>query len=479
MRQISALILALILPVLLLAQPKQIVQSKQIALAHVTVIDATGAPARKDMTVIITNDRITQIGEARKTRISSGAQIIDATGKFLIPGLWDMHVHFWNDEKLLSLYAANGVTGVRDMGGDLERVKRWKKEIALGAITGPRIVAAGDPLDKAPFELALIQLKPVVVKTQAEAASAVESLKKNGSDFIKVLSPPREAFFAIAAESKKQKIDFAGHVPDTVTAAEASDAGQKSMEHLFGIAMACSSEEAVLRSARAEALQKRDWKTYLDLADKSLDTYSEEKARALFSRFVKNGTYQVPSLALLKRMGYLYEDDTTKDARMRYIPHSIKDQWEKENPNDAKKKLSARAQSYFKKEYRKLCEIVRAMQMAGVAIMAGTDTGDPYTYPGFTLHEELGLLVEAGLTPMQALQAATLAPAKYLGMLDSIGTVEKGKIADLVLLDANPLDSISNTQKIAAVIIGGKLIAKTALEKMLAEAEADGSKAAR
>jgi imidazolonepropionase-like amidohydrolase len=272
MRQISALILSLILPVLLLAQPKQSVQSKQIALAHVTVIDATGAPARKDMTVIITNDRITQIGEARKTRVPSGAQIIDATGKFLIPGLWDMHVHFWNDEKLLSLYAANGVTGVRDMGGDLERVKRWKKEIALGAITGPRIVAPGDPLDKAP---------------------------------------------------------------------------------------------------------------------------------------------------------------------------------------------------------------VRAMQMARVAIMAGTDTGDPYTYPGFTLHEELGLLVEAGLTPMQALQAATLAPAKYLGMLDSIGTVEKGKIADLVLLDANPLDSISNTQKIAAVIIGGKLIAKTALEKMLAEAEADGSKAAR
>jgi len=249
------------------------------------------------------------------------------------------------------------------------------------------------------------------------------------------------------------------------------------MEHLFGIAMACSSEEAALRSARAEALQKRDWKTYLDLADKSLDTYSEEKAAALFSRFVKNGTYQVPSFALLKRMNYLYEHDTTQDRRLRYMPHSIKDQWE--NPNDARKNVSARAQAYFKKEYRKLSEIVRAMQIAGVSIMAGTDTGDPYTYPGFTLHEELELLVEAGLTPMQALQAATSVPAKYLGMVESIGTVEKGKIADLVLLDANPLDNISNTQKIAAVITGGKLIAKTELEKMLAQAETAGDKAAK
>ena len=477
MKKFSALILSMLLPVLLLAQPGQSSQSKQIALAHVTVIDATGVPARKDMTVIITADRITQIGEASKIRIPQGAQLIDATGKFLIPCLWDMHVHFWNDEKLLSLYTANGVTGVRDMGGDLQRVKRWREAIALGTITGPRIVAAGEPLDKAPFELALIQLKPIVVKTAAEAVAAVDSLKRDGSDFIKVLSPNREAYFAAAAEAKKQKIDFAGHVPDTVTAAEASDAGQKSMEHLFGIAIACSSEEADLRSARAEARQKQDWKTYLDLADKSLDTYSEEKARALFSRFVKNGTYQVPSFALLKRMGYLYENDTTQDARLRYIPHSIKDQWE--NPNDAKKNLSAPLQAYFKKEYRKLCDIVRTMQMSGVAIMAGTDTGDPYTYPGFTLHEELGLLVEAGLTPMQALQAATLNPAKYLGMLDSIGTVEEGKTADLVLLDANPLDNISNTQKIDAVIIGGKLISKTALDKILAQAEAAGGKSVK
>jgi len=472
-RLLTTLLALVSLSPALLAQNKRV--SPPLVFTHITVIDGTGAPPAPDMSVVIIGGRITGLGKTGSVRVPKGARVVDATGKFLIPGLWDMHAHFWNDENLLRLFVANGVTGVRDMGGKLERVRRWRQQTSGGELIGPRIVAAGLPLDGAAFELPLLDLKPTVVTSAEGARAAVADLKKNGADFVKVLSEvPRDAYFSAAAEAKRQSMPLAGHVPNSITALEASDAGQKSMEHLFGIGLACSSEESSLRSAISEALAKQDWKTFTDLSNRTLDTYSEEKARALFSRFVKNGTYNVPSLTLLKRMGYLFADDPTHDPRLKYLPHSIKDKWE--NPNDAKKNLSARARDYYEREYQRSSYIVRAMQRSGVKLMAGTDTGDPYTYPGFTLHEELKLLVQAGLTPMEALQAATRNPAEYLGKLDSFGTVGRGKIADLVLLNANPLEDIGNVQHVHAVVFDGKYLSKTALEKILADVEAAATK---
>jgi amidohydrolase family protein len=468
MIRITASVLLLFLPALLAGQTRQNSQLRSLAFLHVTVIDATGAPPRPDTTVLIIGDRIAQIGKSETLRIPDNAHIVDATGKFLIPGLWDMHVHFWYDDMLFPLYIANGVTGVRDMGSDLNRINHWRKEISLGSVSGPLIIAAGTPLDGLAQQSPLNE--PIVVNNAEEARRAVITLKNRGVDFIKVISAlSHQTYFAIAEEAKRQKIPFAGHLPEAITAVEASDAGQKSMEHMFGIALACSSEEVSLRQARAEAIKKQDWQTYGRIADQLLDTYSDEKAKALFSRFVKNGTYQVPTLTLLKRMGYLYEGDPTKDLRLNYIPHSIKDGWE--NPNEAKKNLSVRVQAFFKKEYQKLAEILLAMRRAGVLVMAGTDTADPYTYPGFTLHDELALLVGAGLTPIETIQAATLIPAKYLGLSDSLGTIEKRKIADLLLLDGNPLEDIRNTKKINAVVLHGRFLDRKTLDSMLSEAE--------
>jgi len=201
-----------------------------------------------------------------------------------------------------------------------------------------------------------------------------------------------------------------------------------------------------------------------------LDTYSEAKATDLFARFVRNGTWQCPTLTQLRGDTFIEDGNFTNDSRLKYIPPSVKEIWD---PSDVRAGYRmAVGFDLAKREFQKQLEVVGAMRRAGVEFLAGTDTPNPYCFPGFSLHDELALLVDAGLTPMEALQSATLGPAKYLGKLDSLGTVESGKIADLVLLDANPLEDIRNIQKINTVIIGGRLISPSERQEMLAGVEA-------
>lgn len=456
MRKTFVTLLLMMLPGLLLGQSKQNPPLKPFVLTHVTVIEATGAPAKPGMTVVIVGDRITEIGKSGSVRVPKDARVTDATGKFLIPGLWDMHAHLSGMDTSLQLCIANGVTGARDMGGDLDLLHQWQKQIELGAIVGPRIVAAGLILDGPTPGFPL----RITVKDAAQARQAVDSLKKRGVDFIKVhFHLSREAYFAIADEAKKQGLSFAGHVPISVTAAEASDAGQKSIEHLNEslFLIDCSSREAELRKGEGGQQQY-------------LDTYNEEKCQALFARFRRNGTWQVPTLVTLRSFAYMDEHDPARDAIMKYAPKF-------------KEFMESFADTFFKsrtredwtiakKVYEKDLELVGAMHRAGVGILAGTDVA----MPGFDLHDELVLLVRAGLTPMEALQAATLNPAKFLGKLHDQGTVEKGKLADLVLLDANPLRDINNTKRINAVVVGGRFIAKSELQEMLAKIEAAANK---
>jgi imidazolonepropionase-like amidohydrolase len=295
----------------------------------------------------------------------------------------------------------------------------------------------------------------------------VRSLKQQGADFIKVLSPAREAYFALADEAKKQNIAFAGHVPETVTAAEASNAGQKSIEHLSNILIACSSREDELRAARATAIAKSDAAAFARIAQETLDSYDANKAAALFARFVKNGTWQAPTLVWTQVEANL-DQAPADDGRLKYLPRAVRAEWQ-----PAKLTANTKPEEFAlnRRVFAKYLEIVGAMQRAGVQIIAGSDSLDPYVFPGSSLHEELALLVKSGLTPMEALQAATRNAATYLGLLDNYGTVEEGKRADLVLLDANPMTDITNTQKISAVVLGGRMMNKAALQELLAGAE--------
>jgi imidazolonepropionase-like amidohydrolase len=442
--------------------------AKSLAITGVTVIDATGAPARPDMTVVITGDRITAIGKPGEVGLPEGATVVDSKGKYLIPGLWDMHVHT-ADPSFLPLYLANGVTGVRDMHAlDPDAIFGLRKQVQEGKQPGPRVVAAG-PLVDGPKPFVPGSL---VAADAVEGREAVRKLKKMGADFVKVYTKlPREAYLAIADEAKKQGLAFAGHLPESVSAAEASDLGQKSIEHLTGVELACSDREDELRREAVAALAKADNQAAWDLLGRigvrAADSFSEKKARALYARFVRNGTWQVPTLTVLRSLVSLDDPKFIANPRVKYMPPSFRSYW-------SLMKLSPETVAGLKRRYKQATGLVRAMHQAGVPFLAGTDTpGVPYVFPGFSLHDELSLLVaEGGFTPLEALQAATRDPARFLGQEKDLGTVERGKVADLVLLDADPLADIHNTTKIAAVMVNGKLLPRNELDKMLAEVEA-------
>lgn len=437
----------------LTAQTRSEPVSKPVVFTHVTVIDATGRRPAEDMTVIIEGGRIAAIERAVRASVHKDAEVINASGKFLIPGLWNMHVHsvsYEEGKKALTTVLANGITGVRDMGAPLEDSLRLRKETSEGKLLGPHMVVAG-PLLQGPLPPKLAQMSLLrSVKDEAEARQAVISLKVSGVDFIKVSdSVTRDSYFAIASEARGQGIPFAGHIPPAVSAWEASDAGQKSVEHLggthYGVLIACSKHESRLESKLREMMKAEINAVFQGkdpddsalfraaLTNELLASYDDETAASLFHRFAANGTWQVPTLVTLRGL------------------------WDR-------KSLSAEDVRYGNLIKQKELEAVNAMRRAGVRVCAGTDGPLPQAAPN--LHEELALLVQAGFTPMQALQAASRDAAEFLGRLDEFGTVERGKAADLVLLDGNPLEDIHNTRRIAAVVVGGEVLTKATLLKM-------------
>ena len=473
MRNPLALLLTILLFLSPVAQAQEMAepQPQPLVFTHATVLDMTGASAKHDMTVVVAHGRMAAISKSSHIRVPRKAQVVDATGKYLIPGLWDMHVHIFkhtpkpntnNKDIYFPLMIANGVTGVRDMWtdpDDLKLVRQWQRDIKSGEMLGPRIAPGSTIVDGLPTFLP----NSLGVSTPDEARSAVRMLKAAGSGFIKVywnLSP--EAYYAIAAEAKNLGIAFAGHVPFSISAADASDAGQKSIEHLTGILETCSTKEAEFQKTRewTPALEEEAWRTY-----------DEQKCRALFARFAKNGTWHTPTMALHRMLALRREEDFKRDPRLRYVSADTVEAWLKPMREGEGVDQKTRTE-----RFQKLLEIVGMMHRAGVPLLAGTDLGNPFIFAGFSLHDELELFVQAGLTPLEALRTATVNPAKYLGMSDSLGTIEKGKVADLILLEASPLENISNTHKIAAVIVNGRYLSKQELRKMLSDVEAAAKK---
>ena len=278
---------------------------------------------------------------------------------------------------------------------------------------------------------------------------------------------PREAFFALADEARKQHIPFAGHIPDAITPLEASDAGQRSMEHLYNLLPACSTQESALHQ-EAQSKQIQWGSLVYGRGQQILDTYSDAKAAALFARFRRNHTWQCPTPTQIRGAAFRDRSLPANDPRLKVVPVSIRQGWEA--------KMPASVLTWGQAFYAKKLQLLRPMQRAGVGLLAGTDTPNPYCLPGFGLHDELALLVQAGLTPMEVIQSATRNPARFLGREKEFGTVQVGKRADLLLLDADPLQDIHNTTRIRAVMADGRLLDRVALDKMLADAEAAAAK---
>ena len=430
-----------------------------VALVHVIIIDATGTPAKPDMTVVTDGKRIFAIGSSRDLRPPPGSKVVDARGKYLIPGLWDMHVHTvfgdWlprNESVTLPLFVANGVTGVRDMGGDLDVLKQWRAEIEAGTLLGPRMIIAGPMLDGPTPRFP----SSAPVANAADGRKVVDDLKAQGVDFIKIQSlVPRDGYFAAADEAKKLGLTFVGHVPDAVRASEASNAGQKSIEHFTGIFEGCStSEDELLKGPKS--------------LGRNVVTFDAGRARAVVALMAKNQTWQVPTLVWEHGQWLVDDIDLSHDPLIQYAPKVWREQTWPMFVRSILEDMDTDPLSVRKQFFQMELDMTLAMYRAGVPLMAGTDTAaGVHIFPGFSLHDELGWFVLAGLTPMQALQTATRNPAQFMGRLSDMGTVERGKLADLVLLDANPLEDIANTKRIRAVVLAGRYFGRAALDRML------------
>ena len=470
MKRLAVLCLVCLVPRVSAAQSRQFA-SKPLEITDVTVIDTTGAPVKPGQTLTVEGNRISQVGDAKKVHAPKGAQVVNAHGLYVIPGLWDMHVHVWETDRTFPLFIANGVLGVRNMGGHLDELKRWRTQIVIGELLGPHMVISGplvDGLNPAHADHA------VMVHDPAEGRAIVDSLKQGGVDFIKVfdnLTP--DEYYAIAEESKKVGLPFAGHLPQGVWASDASTAGQLSIEHLRGSLEEGSKnfDQIVHLNDSPSASPAEKAARALSVMKLEVDGYDPERLKNLAVLFVKNGTWQVPTLVANRVVPFLNDEATVNDPRLAYIGQKDRKEW-----NETRDRLMVDNPPEFwtlhRAAYQEELAITREYHRDGVSILGGTDAGGPpFVIPGFDLHNELAALVNAGFTPLEALQSVTLDAAQFLGRSYDFGTVANGKAADLVLLDANPLDDIRNTRKIRAVVVQGKYLDRAALDALLAHAK--------
>ena len=335
-------------------------------------------------------------------------------------------------------------------GEFLDLVQQWRRDIDGGTLLGPRILSVGPIVDGSPPRWT----GSVSVASSEDGRRVVSEAKARGFDFVKVYTGlSRDAYFAIAETARELGIAIAGHVPSSISASEASNAGQRSIEHMDGVLTGCARRQM----KAAEGFSKRGARYLTRL----VEDYDDQRATDLFALFAANNTWICPTLVMTQNYVTRTAPVNQLEARLRYVVKSEQRLWEQ------LLRGGTVPVSYFEKNLT----LVRKMHTSGVMLLTGTDLGNPYVFPGFSVHDELELLVKAGLTPAEALQTATINPARFLRIDESFGTVEVGKIADLVLLDANPLESISHTKEIFSVMLNGKLLIREVLQSMLADVE--------
>ncbi|HEX8359048.1 MAG TPA: amidohydrolase family protein [Longimicrobium sp.] len=423
------------------------IPSPAVAFTHATVVDVETGRLLPDQTVVVTGREIRAMGPG--LRVGAGTRVVDATGKYLIPGLWDMHTHVYsNGPGTLLVYAANGVTSIRDMGADdFARVRGWRDSIAAGLRVGPRMKIAS-PVVESPRWIAAVRSMEereglptewlnhrFGPSTAAEAVAFVDSVAALGADHIKVRNYPAPAVLrALMARAKERGLPVVAHTHGGMSPVEVSGAGMASFEHGFFPAL-------------TESRRGRD---------------------SVYRQLAFNGTHVVPTLVawdgrVLSGDSLMVRASDDGDPRLRYVAPRVRQRW-RDEAKTRKHETPLDWGAMQRADVRNLREMVEA----GVAIMVGSDAGAPLVVPGFGTHDELARLVEqGGFTPLQALQAATLRPARFMGAADSLGVISAGRLADLVLLDANPLEDIRNTQKIRAVVLNGRYLDRAALDRLL------------
>lgn len=447
-----------------------------IALVNVNIINVEDGSILTNQSIFIKGEVIDRIEPFTSLPTDAANQIIAGDGGWVIPGLWDMHVHLraagmppelatdWQ----MPLLLANGVTGVRDMASDcdgpeqgpvcFQQMVEWREQIEHGELLGPRLVALSSfPLNP-PWDYEV---------TEEQARGMTAALQEMGIENIKIydrLSPQALVWFMDAAQ--EQGLRGWGHVPLRVTAVEASNAGMRSIEHARDFLFDCYPGTAEFRSTTTSSAptpaQMREM----------VSRHDEAICRELFSTLKENGTYFTPT-HVTRRMEAMADDEAFRnDSRLKFIFPALQDAWNRDADRVIAIDPSPEGRQSFMDFYQKGLEITGAAHKAGVTILLGTDSGDTYVFPGSAVHDELGELVKAGLSPAEALRAATLNGAEMLNLADEFGRVAEGKRADLLLLSRNPLEDIDNTRAISALFFAGRYLDREKLDELLAQAEA-------
>ena len=463
------LILAATLTIITCGPTEQV----DLVISNTNVIDVIQGKTITGQDVIINGDKIQSIKPHEESPLKS-KNLINGEGKFLIPGLWDMHVHTGDADIFFPLYVANGITGVRDMGGGLdqstgnlsvkfEKLSAWRYEVTRGERLGPEFILAGAMIDGSPTYWP----GNIGVTDSTSIHEAVSRQKELGVDFIKVyhnLDP--EQLTEVAHASKKNNIRFAGHIPISFppmeTLIKASTLGQSSIEHMIQVQVAISQGDIQVHS-------------FMDVADacqKIINRIDLEKEQRLYKVFKENDTWLTPTVSVWWGVGQLnQEQDEILGKWLQHIPKYIFTEWNR-NPFQDTQSINHSAKDYetFREAALSMAKVAKRMFDSGVNLMAGSDSANPMIIPGYGLHKELELLVEGGFSPVEALRLATINPAKFLERTD-VGQLAPNFKADIIILDKNPLDDIKNTTLISGVILRGKSINREKLDQMLSEAK--------
>ena len=454
-----------------------------LAITNVQVVDVEAAVVQPNRTVIVAGDRITAVGATDSIAVPAEALHLDGNGRFLIPGLWDMHVHLDDPEMwsrhiaprtkalLLKLLIAHGVTGVRDMGSGLNQIEAWRAQQRVGSLVAPRMVTSGPIIGGSPPALPFIQ---VTVEDEQAARAVVRRLnRRRGVNFLKVYAlVPREAYFALTDEAHRLGIEVAGHLPFGVSIEEAVRAGQRTFEHGDGLTYRCTPHADSLHRQieAARALDPRSRavlpaaRTFQGFDPAVMTAFDPAHCSALLAELAAAPVWITPTNAVFQGM-WRATDTTYTDPRRDLLPAVYWNHWRaaRTPPPQAAPQQKAALQSRL--------ALTGALHDAGVGLLAGSDMAAlPYTYPGASLHDELALMVKAGLSPAEALATATIESARYLGRTYEMGTVAPGMLADLVLLAENPLVDIEHIRTIEAVVVGGRLMEQPQLDGLLEQA---------
>lgn len=450
----------------------QAAENVDLLIVNATVIDVATGKLQKDEAVAVRGDTIVAVRPTSKAKAAfTASQVIDAKGKFVMPGLWDNHVHFGGgpeligeNRALLPLYVAHGITTVRDASGDLpEQVLAWRGEVASGALMGPTIYSSGPKIEG---------LKPMwkgtlEVGSETEANAALDKLQGMKVDFVKItentLTP--ELFLYTVRQAKGRGLATSAHIPAAITVDAASEAGLSSIEHMgYALRLGSPNEAQIAADVAAGKI------TGGEATARTLASFDEGTAMAGFRRLAARGTYVSPTLNGSRVTAYLDQNDHKNDPYLAYIGKGLQATYAWRVERAAKDDAAAIARRHM--VYEKNTSLVPLLQKAGVSILAGTDAGflNSFNYPGIGLHDELQIYVDAGLTPLQALQASVINGPRFLGHADRYGAVSAGKAADILILERNPLSDIAATRTIGGVVLKGQYFDRKALDEMLKKA---------